>query len=91
MLAGVEAKLPCAVHLLCFRHSTVNPVDALNHLRQSFMTKFSFRMGPSIRVSLAWFRAGSIPGLVGCRPQLLSHSTFKRRLRIPRQQRLVLP
>lgn len=53
MLAEVEAKLPCAEHLLYFRHSTVNPDDALNRPRQSFMTKFSFRMGLSIHVLLA--------------------------------------
>lgn len=53
MLAGVEAKLSCADHLLYFRHPTVNPEDALNHPRQSFMTKISFRMGLNIHVSLA--------------------------------------
>lgn len=90
MLAGVEATLPCAEHLLYFRPSTVNPDDALNHPRQSFMTKFSFRMGLSIHVLLAWFRAGSVPGLVGSHSQLLNHPTFQRRLRITRQQRPVL-
>lgn len=72
MPAGVGAKLPCAEHLLYFRHSTVNSDDALYYPRQSFMTKFSFRMGLSIHVQLAWLRVGSIPRLVGS--GVLSHS-----------------
>lgn len=53
MLSGVGAELPRAEHLLHFRHSTVNSDHALNHPRQSFMTKFSCRMGLSIHVQLA--------------------------------------
>lgn len=86
----VVAKPPRVEHLLYLRHPTVNPDDALNSPRQSFMTKCSFRMGLSILASLAWFKTGSVSGLVGSHSQLLNVPTFQRRLRIPRQQRPVL-
>lgn len=77
MLAGVGAKLPCAGHLLYLRHSTVNSGDALNHPRQAFMTKFSFRMGLSVHARLAWLRAKLY---LGWWAQLLT--AFQRRLRL---------
>lgn len=70
MLAGVGAKLPCAGHLLYLRHSTVNSGDALNHPRQAFMTKFSFRMGLSVHARLAWLRAGLYLGWWALEPSL---------------------
>lgn len=49
----------------------------LNHPRQSFMTKFRFRMGLSIHVWLARFRAGSIVlGLVGSRALVHNYWTM---------------
>lgn len=70
MLAGVGAKLPCAGHLLYLRHSTVNSGDALNHPRQAFMTKFSFRMGLSVHARLAWLRAKLYLGWWALEPSL---------------------